>query len=78
VVRKVIVDEFMTLDGVVQGHGAAAEDNSGGFANGGWHMRYFGGIAWQWQVEHLSAAGGLLLGRRTAPSWRRRCWTMTW
>jgi dihydrofolate reductase len=28
-------------------------------------MRYFGGIAWQWQVEHLSAAGGLLLGRRT-------------
>jgi dihydrofolate reductase len=65
VVRKLIVNEFMTLDGVVQGHGDADEDASGGFSHGGWHLPYFDAISWGWQVRHLSQAGGLLLGRRT-------------
>ena len=38
--RKVIVNEFMSLDGVVQAPGLSDEDRSGGFAHGGWHMRY--------------------------------------
>lgn len=62
---KVIVNEFMSLDGVVQSHGDADEDTSGGFAHGGWHMPYFDAISWGWQVGQLSRAGGLLLGRRT-------------
>ena len=55
----------MTLDGVVQSHGGAEEDPSSGFGHGGWHMPYFDATSWAWQVEHLSSAGALLLGRRT-------------
>ena len=39
--RKVIVNEWMSLDGVVQAPGAADEDTTGGFEHGGWHLRYF-------------------------------------
>ena len=38
--RRVIVDEWMTLDGVVQAPGAADEDTTGGFEHGGWHLRW--------------------------------------
>ena len=64
--RKVIVNEFMSLDGVVQAPGAADEDMSGGFAHGGWHMRYMGDeLGRRWVLESIVAAGGFLLGRRT-------------
>lgn len=36
--RKVIVDEWMTLDGVAQAPGEENEDTTGGFRYGGWHM----------------------------------------
>ena len=39
--RKVIVCEWMSLDGVVQAPAYTDEDTSGGFKNGGWHVRYF-------------------------------------
>jgi dihydrofolate reductase len=63
--RKVIVTEWMSLDGVVQAPGAADEDTTGGFAHGGWHLRYFEDLSQKWVVENLTAAGGFLLGRRT-------------
>jgi dihydrofolate reductase len=63
--RKVIVQEWMTLDGVVQTPGAADEDTTGGFKYGGWHLRYFDDISQKWVLEDLAAAGGFLLGRRT-------------
>ena len=64
--RKVIVNEFMSLDGVAQAPGGADEDPSGGFAHGGWHMRYMEDEqAQQWVLESIVAAGGFLLGRRT-------------
>ena len=63
--RKVIVNEWMTLDGVVQAPGAPDEDRTGGFEHGGWHMRYFDDLSQQRVVEGLAEAGGFLLGRRT-------------
>jgi dihydrofolate reductase len=63
--RKVIVNEFMSLDGVVQAPGAADEDTSGGFEHGGWHLRYFDDASQQRVLESIVEAGGFLLGRRT-------------
>jgi dihydrofolate reductase len=63
--RKVIVNEFMSLDGVVQAPGAAGEDTTGGFEHGGWHLRYFDELAQQRVLEGIVGAGGFLLGRRT-------------
>jgi dihydrofolate reductase len=63
--RKVIVNEFMSLDGVAQAPGGADEDTSGGFQHGGWHLGYFDDISRKWVVESLTQAGGFLLGRRT-------------
>jgi dihydrofolate reductase len=63
--RKVIADEWMTLDGVIQAPGQADEDTSGGFQHGGWHVGYFDDLAQRWVVEGVVKAGGFLLGRRT-------------
>jgi dihydrofolate reductase len=63
---KVIVNEFMSLDGVAQAPGGADEDTSGGFPHGGWHMRYMGDeLAQRWVLASIVEAGGFLLGRRT-------------
>jgi dihydrofolate reductase len=64
--RKVIVNEFMSLDGVVQAPGGADEDPSGGFAHGGWHMQFMEDeVARAWVLESIVEAGGFLLGRAT-------------
>ena len=60
--RKVIVNEFLTLDGTAQAPGGPDEDTSSGFRHGGWHMRY----GTEDGMEKLiGEAGGFLLGRRT-------------
>jgi dihydrofolate reductase len=64
--RRLIVNESVSLDGVAQAPGLADEDTSGGFAHGGWHMRYMEDeLARRWVLESIVAAGGFLLGRRT-------------
>jgi len=64
--RKLIVNEFMSLDGVAQAPGGAEEDPSGGFAHGGWHMRYMEDeLSQKWVLGSIVDAGGFLLGRRT-------------
>jgi len=60
--RKLIVNEFLTLDGTAQAGGGPDEDTSGGFQHGGWHMQYGAGDG---MVELIGEAGGFLLGRRT-------------
>jgi dihydrofolate reductase len=66
--RKVIVHTWMTLDGVAQAPGAPEEDTSGGFAHGGWHLRYFDDSSRTWVVQQYAAAGGFLFGSRTFES----------
>jgi dihydrofolate reductase len=63
--RKVIVEEFMSLDGVVQAPGGEDEDATGGFEHGGWHMRYMDESAQKRVLEGIMEAGGFILGRRT-------------
>jgi dihydrofolate reductase len=64
--RKVVVNEFLSLDGVAQAPGGADEDPSGGFAHGGWHMQYMQDeVAQRWALGSIVEAGGFLLGRRT-------------
>lgn len=63
--RNVIVNEFMTLDGVVQAPGGADEDTDGGFEHGGWQMPFFDDISRRRVVDGMGQAGGFLLGRRT-------------
>lgn len=71
--RKLIVTEWMTLDGVVQAPGDPDEDRAGGFEHGGWHLRYSDDISRDWVIQNLTEAGGFVLGRRTyesfAPHW---------
>jgi dihydrofolate reductase len=62
--RKVIANEWMSLDGVIQSSGSD-DDPSGGFRHGGWHLPYFDDIAKRWVVKGYEAAGGFLFGRRT-------------
>ena len=38
---RLVISEFMSLDGVAQAPGGAKEDTDGGFANGGWSMPWF-------------------------------------
>lgn len=64
--RKLIVNEWMTLDGVVQAPTHTGEDTDGGFEHGGWHARHFGDTIFQdWVIANINEAGGFLFGRRT-------------
>jgi dihydrofolate reductase len=63
--RKLIANEWMTLDGVVQAPSYPDEDTTGGFAHGGWHTRYFDDLSMGWVIENVTGAGGFLLGRGT-------------
>jgi len=64
--RKIIVVEFVTLDGVMQAPGGPEEDVSGGFKYGGWTVPYFDDFAGKVMSEQMSLTGSeLLLGRKT-------------
>ncbi len=63
--RKLVVNEWMTLDGVMQAPGYKDEDPSGGFEHGGWHMSYFDDLSRAWVVDGYADAGAFLFGRRT-------------
>ncbi|MFF7936337.1 MULTISPECIES: dihydrofolate reductase family protein [unclassified Streptomyces] len=74
---RIVVSEFISLDGVVQAPGGPQEDTDGGFAHGGWSHPYFDpevlGPAFS---EGMERAEALLYGRRTyltmAGAWPER------
>lgn len=63
--RKIIVLEFITLDGVMQAPGGPDEDRSGGFEYGGWTVPYFDDFAGTIMGEQMKMPFELLLGRKT-------------
>jgi dihydrofolate reductase len=63
--RKLIVSTFLTLDGVMQAPGGPEEDDSGGFALGGWSVNYWDEQMGQVMSEAMSTPFDLVLGRRT-------------
>jgi dihydrofolate reductase len=63
--RKIVVSEFISLDGVIQGPGGADEDTEGGFAYGGWTMPYWHDDIGTHFFQAMSQTGALLLGRKT-------------
>jgi dihydrofolate reductase len=63
--RKLIVHEFVTMDGVMQAPGGKDEDRDGGFEHGGWTLPYWHddiGMAFGKMMQGVDA---FLLGRRT-------------
>lgn len=63
--RKLIVAEFITLDGVIQAPGSAEEDTEGGFVHGGWTHPYWHDDIGAHFFQAMTEADTLLLGRKT-------------
>ncbi len=66
--RKIIVLEFITLDGVMQAPGSPKEDTSGGFKYGGWSAPY-GDKVFNNVMEKQMRSADILLGRKTFDIW---------
>ncbi|TGN19638.1 dihydrofolate reductase family protein [Leptospira idonii] len=67
--RKIIVLEFLTLDGVIQAGGGPEEDTSGGFVYGGWQVPYSDETLGTVMQKQMSLPFDLLLGRKTFEIW---------
>jgi dihydrofolate reductase len=63
--RKLIVSEFTTLDGVIQAPGGEDEDRDGGFAHGGWTRSYWHDDIGKSFGALMKDTDAFLLGRRT-------------
>src|ERR1700681_4357542 len=64
--RRIFANEFVSLDGVIQGPGHPDEDREGGFDRGGWTGGYWDAVLDE-QFLALTQPGenALLLGRKT-------------
>ena len=63
---RIVVSEFISLDGVVQAPGGAEEDTDGGFQHGGWSMKFFDPEVMGAAIDEASKrTDALLYGRRT-------------
>lgn len=74
---RIVVSDFMSLDGVVQAPGGAEEDTDGGFAHGGWSMPFFDVETMGGAIDAvMNTTEALLFGRRTwqtmAAAWPHR------
>jgi dihydrofolate reductase len=74
---RIVLSDFISLDGVVQSPGGQDEDTDGGFAHGGWSMPYFEPATMGPAVtEAIDGTDALLFGRRTwqtmAAAWPSR------
>jgi dihydrofolate reductase len=63
--RELVVSTFLTLDGVMQAPGGPEEDDSGGFAYGGWSVNYWDDLMGEAMGDFMGKPFDLVLGRRT-------------
>ncbi len=63
--RKIVVSEFISLDGVIQAPGGADEDTEGGFTRGGWTMPYWHDDIGELFDQTMGESDTMLLGRKT-------------
>lgn len=64
--RKLIVSEFLSLDGVMQAPGGPDEDREGGFSYGGWQRQFdFDETQMKRLVESIQTTDTYLFGRKT-------------
>lgn len=63
--RKLIISEFITFDGVIQAPGGADEDTDGGFTHGGWTWPFWNDDIGKHFFETFQQADTFLLGRKT-------------
>lgn len=63
--RRIIVHEFMSLDGVIQAPGGKDEDRDGGFEYGGWTWPYWHDDMGKSFAASMQNVDAFLLGRRT-------------
>ncbi|HZX03297.1 hypothetical protein [Kribbella sp.] len=71
---KLVLTEFVTLDGVYQGPGSPTEDTSDGFTRGGWLVPFMDEVFVRRAAEWLRLADGLVLGRCAVGAGASRCW----
>lgn len=65
---RIILSDFISLDGVVQAPGGPEEDTDGGFQHGGWSAPFFDEEAMGGAIDEvMQSTDALLFGRRT---WR--------
>jgi len=69
--RKLIVLEHTSIDGVIQAPGGPEEDPSGGFAYGGWSGPYSDEILGTALRKQMNSPFDLLLGRKTFDIWEQ-------
>jgi len=63
---RIILSDFISLDGVVQAPGGKKEDTDGGFEHGGWSMRFFDAESMGPAIDEvMESTEALLFGRRT-------------
>lgn len=67
---RLVLSEFISLDGVIQAPGQRQEDTDGGFQHGGWSMRYF-------DAETMGSAIGEAMERTDAYVFGRRTWQVS-
>lgn len=67
--RKLIITEFITLDGVIQAPGGPQEDTSDGFEYGGWTVPYSDDFCGKVMAEQMKLPFDLILGRKTYEIW---------
>lgn len=69
IMRKIVVLEHISLDGVIQAPGGPDEDISGGFTHGGWISSYGDDISGSLLRKQMNSPFDLLLGRKTFEIW---------